>query len=48
MLQRDEGLRSILTLTEEAETGEKRNVVDAGPLHGVVLDALDRVESAVE
>ena len=48
VLQRDERLRGVLALAEEAEAGQERHGVDARTLHQVVLDALDGFERARE
>ena len=42
VLQRDEGLRGIHALAEEAEAGEERDILDAGAVAQIFFDLLDR------
>ena len=42
VLQRDEGLRGVHALAEEAEAGQERDVLDAGALAQIFFDLLDR------
>ena len=42
VLQRDEGLRGVHALAEEAEAGQERHVLDAGTLAQIFFDLLDR------
>ncbi len=48
VLQRDERLRGVLALPQEAEAGEEGHVLDAGALQQILLDRLHRVERTIE
>ena len=45
VLQRDEGLRRVHALAEEAEAGQERDLVDARALQQIFLGRLDRLRA---